>query len=47
LAEALKPIPGSGPCQVTGMFSLDEAAEVNTLVPLDNLNDLVIVLELV
>ena len=30
LAEALKPIPGSGPCQVTGIFWLEEAPIVST-----------------
>jgi len=29
LAEALNPIPGSGPCQVIGIFWLEEAPVVN------------------
>jgi hypothetical protein len=42
LAEALKPIPGSGPCKLP--FSLEEAPEVGTFNSSNNLNDLVIIL---
>jgi hypothetical protein len=36
LAEARNPIPGSGPCQVTGIFSLDENQWSTLLIHPDN-----------